>query len=335
MKEMYYQLLMQKKVSGELTASEQAELDRWLQANPKHLQELQQLEKVYALAGQYTPPSFQPDVDAAWARFQTQIQQEQASTARPRTLVIPTWAWSAAAAVLVAIGVFVWRVQQPNLVEITASTDTTVTTLPDGSVATLNKNTQLRYEKNFNGSTRNVYLDGEAFFEVSPNKEKPFIVHSTQANVEVLGTSFNVRAIKNRPAEVFVRTGQVKFTPVLDGKPLTNSATLLLPNQKATWDKGLPSIQRSTDPNNLPIAWMTHQLDFKNVPLHQVVTTLESTYNVQIDLENQQLNACSCCNTTFQKAPIEEILQTIKTVFNMQLTQVGTSTWKLSGGDCK
>ena len=83
--------------------------------------------------------------------------------------------------------------------------------MPDGSVITVNKNSTLSYPSEFKGKTREVALNGEAFFKVTPNKEKPFIIHVNDVTVRVVGTSFNIRSEKGK-TEVIVETGIVQVT---------------------------------------------------------------------------------------------------------------------------
>jgi ferric-dicitrate binding protein FerR (iron transport regulator) len=84
-------------------------------------------------------------------------------------------------------------------------------TLPDGSVITLNKNASLVYPEKFKGDTRSVSLTGEAFFEISPNKEKPFVIGVNDVMVKVVGTSFNIRSSRGT-TEVIVESGIVQVT---------------------------------------------------------------------------------------------------------------------------
>ena len=86
-------------------------------------------------------------------------------------------------------------------------------TLPDGSNIYLNRNTILSYQKNFGRDDRNVTLSGEAFFDIAPDTEKPFIVDAGKASVKVVGTSFNVITNNHDSAvEVFVKTGKVMLS---------------------------------------------------------------------------------------------------------------------------
>src|ERR1019366_6846207 len=85
--------------------------------------------------------------------------------------------------------------------------------LSDGSVVTLNSETTLRYPAEFNGQTREVYLDGEAFFDVAKDHKHPFIVHAGKMNVRVLGTAFNIKSYANdATSETTLIRGAIEVT---------------------------------------------------------------------------------------------------------------------------
>ena len=84
-------------------------------------------------------------------------------------------------------------------------------TLPDGSFVTLNKNSSIHYPKKFPGRKRNIELKGEAFFTVTPDKEKPFVISVNDVTVTVVGTSFNIKSVSGK-TQVVVESGIVQVT---------------------------------------------------------------------------------------------------------------------------
>lgn len=147
----------------------------------------------------------------------------------------------------------------------------------DGSKATLNAETRIKYPRKFGFSERKVELEGEAFFEVSPNKDRPFIVDLKDVNVKVLGTTFDVKAYATDP-DIFVslETGKVALTNSLH--PLAH----LKPGEKATYNRqtGVCKISRPDNIENNS-AWKKNQLIFSNTSLSDVITTLSRRYNVE------------------------------------------------------
>ena len=144
-------------------------------------------------------------------------------------------------------------------------------TLPDGTVVSLNSNTSLKYPKTFAGKIREVSIEGEAFFEVKPDKSKPFIIHAGKAQIKVLGTSFNVCAYPDKKmVEVIVETGKVQVlnkTP----EPVSANELILVRGDKGTLVYSSNSLQKTTNQNPNFLAWKTRFLTFKAASLGEVV----------------------------------------------------------------
>lgn len=147
----------------------------------------------------------------------------------------------------------------------------------DGSKAILNAETRIKYPRKFGFSERKVELEGEAFFEVSPNKDRPFIVDLKDVNVKVLGTTFDVKAYSTDP-DIFItlETGKVALTN--STSPLAH----LKPGDKATYNRKT-GVCKISKPENIEnnSAWKKNQIVFSNTPLSEVVTTLSRWYNVE------------------------------------------------------
>jgi transmembrane sensor len=107
--------------------------------------------------------------------------------------------------------------------------------LPDGSVVALNSNSKLVFPKQFKGDTREVTIEGEAFFDVKPNAEKPFIINAGNAQVKVVGTSFNVCAYpETETVEVVVETGKVQVISKNNELTARLNEVFLVPGEKGT-----------------------------------------------------------------------------------------------------
>lgn len=147
----------------------------------------------------------------------------------------------------------------------------------DGSKAMLNAETRIKYPRKFGFSERKVELEGEAFFEVSPNKDRPFIVDLKVVNVKVLGTTFDVKAYAT-DSDIFVslETGKI----VLENSP--SPFAYLKPGEKATYNRktGICKISRPENIENNS-AWKKNQIVFSNTPLSEVLETLSRWYNVE------------------------------------------------------
>jgi len=162
--------------------------------------------------------------------------------------------------------------------------------LPDGSRVSLNSSSKLFYPKKFSGKTREVRIEGEAFFEVKPNKLKPFIIHAGNMQIEVVGTSFNVNAYPcSDKIEVIVESGKV-LVDRKDSKTTVLNELILVSGDKATLLRESSTLTKSANIDENFLAWKTHSLVFRQTSLKEVITQLEKVYKVDILLEDDKLN---------------------------------------------
>lgn len=186
----------------------------------------------------------------------------------------------------------------------------------DGSKAMLNAETRIKYPRKFGFSERKVELEGEAFFEVSPNKDRPFIVDLKEMNVKVLGTTFDVKAYTADP-DIFVslETGKVVLSD--NSRPLAD----LKPGEKATYNRttGVCKISR---PENIGhnSAWKSNQIIFDNAPLSEVMATLSRWYNIQFEVQDSSvLHYNYTLTSTNQK--LDQILKDLEKITPVQFTE--------------
>ncbi|TWR29186.1 DUF4974 domain-containing protein [Mucilaginibacter pallidiroseus] len=169
----------------------------------------------------------------------------------------------------------------------TAAAQTRVIHLADGSTITLNANSTLRYPENFNAKKREVYLTGEAYFEVAHNAAKPFVVHSGKLTTNVLGTSFTVSAYaKNQAMNVTVLTGKVavKNEESKALEVLTRGHWATVKPGRQSFDTGMLA-----NPEDA-IAWRDNKLIFDNANLNDVATKLSNRFGVNIQIDSEKLS---------------------------------------------
>jgi ferric-dicitrate binding protein FerR (iron transport regulator) len=209
-----------------------------------------------------------------------------------------------------------------NLIELSASEKVMDTfTLPDGTLVSLNSNTKLIYPKKFGRNTREVTIEGEAFFEVKPNKDKPFIIHAGNAQIKVLGTSFNVNAYpESKLVEVTVETGRVQVLNKSNKSVQTNEL-ILTPGDKGTLNYESNSLQKMTNQNPNFLAWKTHNLVFKATSLDEVIQDLAKVYKVNIRIADSNLNKL-LLTAQFNNYSLDFILEVIETTFKIETEKV-------------
>lgn len=266
--------------------------------------------------------------DQAWNKVESRIHnQAPTSTVFRKLIANPIFRIAAAmifAALLLVSGYEV--IYRPTatheLLEISATDQILKTfTLPDGTLVSLNTDTKLQFPKRFGRKTREVTIIGEAFFEVKPNKNKPFIIHAGKAQIKVLGTSFNVSAYpETKLVEVIVETGKVQVVNKTTETELTNEL-ILAPGDKGTLVYSSNSLLKTTnqDPNFL--AWKTHNLIFKATSLAEVIGNLEKVYKINIRLADSRLNGL-LLTAQFNDYPLDFILKVIETTFQIEAKKV-------------
>lgn len=177
-----------------------------------------------------------------------------------------------------------------------------VVTLPDGSSIVLQQHSRISYPSAFDGPKREVYLAGEAFFEVAKNAEKPFFVYANELVTKVLGTSFSVRAYADSATvDVAVKSGKVSVfaqtdkdvSMLKDSRELTGM--VLLPNQQAVFQRSEVRLVRNLvhTPTLLALPIENQNFEFTETPLFQVFATFEKAYGVEIVYDEELMAHCS------------------------------------------
>lgn len=153
--------------------------------------------------------------------------------------------------------------------------------LSDGTRIWMNAESSLHYPITFVGHTREVTLEGEAYFEVAHDKQHPFMVHTSSGAVEVLGTSFNVSAYPGAPGCATLVTGSVAVST-------KTSDALLSPGRQALWESDGRIEIRKVD-TSLATSWMTGTYVFQNMPLRDIAAQLSRWYDVDIRFRSASL----------------------------------------------
>jgi transmembrane sensor len=207
--------------------------------------------------------------------------------------------------------------------------------LPDGSIVILEKNSSLITDENYGKINRKVYLNGEAFFEVTPNAKKPFLVYIGSLVTEVLGTSFRIKPkSNNKTIEVSVKTGKVSVYATEIKKTGKLNGVILTPNQKVIYDTQLKTISQSiVDEPLIVAAFQKSDFQFEEAKLENVVKTFQQAYGVEIMVSNQSLNLCEFTGD-LNGLSLYKQLDFLCGSFNAQYELRGTTIFILGEG-CK
>lgn len=179
--------------------------------------------------------------------------------------------------------------------------------LSDGTTVNLNSGSKLIFPTVFNGKSRKVELIGEAFFDVTPDASKPFIVKTSAINIKVLGTAFNLQAY---PESNEITTTLVHGKVVLESEStgLSKQLAELKPSDRAVFHTDLKVINISSEEDlDKFISWKDGKLVFYNDSIQEVAKKLENWYNVMVKVSNAELKHFRF-TATFKDEPIEQVL---------------------------
>jgi len=251
------------------------------------------------------------DENTAWQKFQQKIH--------PAVVRRTGFGWMRVAAsviIIVGLGLLAYWISGDRTKEMTVVAQKTVLndTLPDGSVVTVNKGSSIFYPSKFKGDTRKVSLKGEAFFNVTPNKNKPFIISVNDVQITVVGTSFNVKT-SNGKTEVVVETGLVKVTRAGKTVELRANEETLIEEKDSVLTKEKVSDQ-------LYKYYRTKEFVCDDTPLWKLVEVINEAYNSHVVIDNPALKNMSI-TTTFNNESLDQVLNVVSLTLNIKIVKEG------------
>jgi len=310
--------LIAKYLAGETSPAETELVLQWAASDPTHASELEALRggRRQPDTSAQKPPQF--DVDAAWAK--TPVARARASRARrarvprlgvesPRRKhprVVAALSLLAAAAVLVMVAPLAWRTfqeRQSRLAQLPTDDDKIYEThkgerskieLADGTSIAMAADTRLRVSSHYGESRRDVFLTGEALFDVVHDANKPFAVHVADLVAQDLGTEFGVRAYAGKKLQIVVAKGAVSLG-VDKSKPRSSSIPDVPPVKLSPGDLGqLDStgqiqLEHGVDVTRY-LGWSEGRLQYQLAPLDEIIADLDRWYDVDIRLADSSLN---------------------------------------------
>lgn len=202
----------------------------------------------------------------------------------------------------------------------TASGQISIITLFDGTRITLNSESNLRYPGKFGTNSREIYLEGEAYFEVKIDPTRPFIVHSDNISTEVLGTKFNVKAYEyENEIRISLVEGKVKVNN--EFKSLNKEPVYMKPNEQLSFNKSSGTVTLDKFALLQTIGWKDNILVFDNEPLEKVFIALRRSFGVQFELEDTTFNRLKI-KANFENESFWTIIKVIRNATNLNYRTV-------------
>ncbi len=289
----------------EASEDDREKVEQWLLADPLNRKYFGHFRTILE-ASEQMAMHIEVDENEAWKRFQARTRHTEPG----KTKTMRRWLQRAAilftCVTALALAYYGWNRSKETLYA--SHQEPKPETLPDGSLAILNKNSEINYS--IKNNTRNIKLKGEAFFEVKPDKNKPFIVDINDVRITVLGTSFNIKNAEG-VTEVIVETGSVKVEK--------GSHSLILKSKERTTignNDTLMSKEKSAD--ELYNYYRTHEFVCDGTPLWKLAEALSEAYNVHIIIEDGELRN-QPLTTTFSNESLDSILNIISQTFEISV----------------
>ena len=279
--------------------------------------------KTYRKQELFTNDSRKQDV---WARINDTIQQDQSARRQDASISLYLKVAASITVLILCSAVLWFSLRSGNTVN-TASNEITTITLPDNSVVTLNANSTLHYDKNWNTSSiREVWLDGEAYFNVKHiNRDTlkivphdRFIVHSNNVDIEVLGTSFNVRNVKDQ-TNITLITGKVKVKPA-DKSIAAAQSLIMLPGDYVEFNNKQLLVKKKVEKPHQSTTWIKQEFAYNNAYLKDIVTKLQDDHGYIIEVRDPQLLDMKI-EGEISVSSVQELLSTVSTALDLRIEQ--------------
>jgi ferric-dicitrate binding protein FerR (iron transport regulator) len=342
-------------LGGEASRKEQEEVRRWMAVDPKHKEFMRYLRQIWENTGEERG---EWDIDAAWSRFQEEYselfwkqksesagpfkqqssklyQQSYFNNRKKRNSWLIRWGSMAAGiAALVAIMFVAFHSMESRPSQKQAMRHIVCPNgqklhfrFSDGSQIILNGGSKLTMPKTFSGPKRHVRLSGEAFFIVTHNPRRPFIVYTKHSEIRDLGTRFDVKAYPGRPTQVAVTEGNVRFRSKEDGIGSGMQITSLHKGVLREHTVQLSAIQDST----ALVGWASGKLIFNDQPLPTVAERLGRWYWVKVKVGGSGRASRKFTGRFTSGQPLSEVLDAVALSLDMHYTEQDSTIIFYSG----
>ncbi len=324
-----------KYLSGNYSSTEESALMDWMDSDPGNRRRFEEMKQVWDLSADQALTLTPAEIKNDWLKVQSSIlTQPPVIEDKPKQAgIIPMFIRLAASAAVILILIFAGRQllqnqhDQAAWTKFASEAESRYIRLPDGSQVWLNKSSSIEYHKEFD--KREVVLDGEAFFEVTKEPNRPFTVLAEGSKTTVLGTRFNLNTnAENNEIALVVEEGRVAFEVISN----PNSTTIVKGEESAiaSVEEAFVVKQLKADPNIY--SWKTQQLVFDDAQLSDVVMAIERHFGVDLEIVNADMQHC-VVRTLLRDASLDSALETIKFILDCEITE-SEGIYYLDGSPC-
>ena len=311
-------------LTGQCSEEELIEVNAWISESDENARQLFRMEEIYHL-GKFDHYADEQRMANAEKRLYKQLSQEKKK--KDKVLHMHRWMRYAAilaVALLMGGGAGYWFYNRPEhqmLVAVANEGIVKEVVLPDGTKVWLNNAAMLKYPREFSEKERNVYLDGEAYFEVTKNRHKPFTVESDAMRVRVLGTTFNFKCDKRcRIAEATLIEGEIEVKGNKD-----EGQIVLAPGQRAELNRNSGRLTVKQVDAKLDAVWRDNLIPFNKANIFTITKALERFYDVKIILSPDIRSDKTYSGVLKKKSTIESVLKSLQNSIPIEYKIVGNN----------
>lgn len=316
---------MNKYLTGQCSEEEIIEVNAWMKESEENARQLFRMEEVYHL-GKFNQYADGQRMARAEKQLYKKLDEEKGK--QKKILRMHRWMrYAAAVAVMLVIGggAGYWFYQngtdQQVMVAVANEGIVKEVVLPDGTKVWLNNSATLKYPREFSEKERNVYLEGEAYFEVTKNRHKPFTVQSDAMRVRVLGTTFNFKCDKRcRIAEATLIEGEIE---VKGNKE--EGQIILAPGQRAELNKNNGRLTVKQVDAKMDAVWHDNLIPFQKADIFTITKALERFYEVKIILSPDIRPDKTYSGVLKRKSNIESVLKSLQNSIPIDYKIVGNN----------
>ena len=309
--------LLVKVVLGESTAEELSFVRGWRAESPENERYFADFQRIWEESRNLAVHST-VDEEVAWGRFKKKMNGGDNKVLEMGGGRRRQWMFRVAAVFIIAIAggwfFYTYSYKPGQFLSVNSGVRVLSDTLPEGSVVTMNKESSIRYRRRFVGDIRQVEMEGEAFFAVAQDKNKAFVVQTNGVTITVLGTSFNVRAVKGK-TEVIVETGLVE---IKKGGHIVRVGA----HEKAVIGMNDAKLIKEDNPDQLYNYYRTKTFECNGTPMWRLVEKLNEVYNVHIVIGEGRLRNL-LLTTTFVDESLDGILNVVAKTFAITIVRNG------------
>lgn len=326
--------ILTKYLAKECTPSEEKSVNEWLAEDAKNREYFQHLEELWNLSEKNYPTDMPFNTEVDWAVLKNRMEDEgivgNIKTTASRSTFSLNSTWSVLlriAAIFLLAGLFglytfntiyipVEDVEESTFKEISMSKGKRGgVTLSDGTKVYLNADSKISIPNVFSENTRKVYLEGEAYFDVAKNPNKPFIIETSNALVQVIGTSFVVKNYSDdKEVKTIVESGVVSFRGVNSDE--SNGVILTKGTMARLNLKNDEIITEQVEDLDLYLSWKRGELKFNDTAMSEVAKELERKYDVSVKFEKDTIKNVHLTAELKSKS-MDRVIHTIATSLNL------------------